>query len=195
MNKKMKPYKGYTATIEFDPDEMVLHGRVDHIRDVVTFHASSVAEVEREFAAAVDDYLELCSERNEEPERPYSGRFVLRIDPDLHRRIASVAGRNGTSINSWIVHALRASLDAESASQEREEALVERFASTVRSLMTEQEHAPKRGVARENTYLIRESSRATAPSDSTFHEQLRKLGHLNWAEQPDQPRSRKEELQ
>ena len=61
--EKMKAYKGYTATVEFDPDEMLLHGRVDNIRDVVTFHASSTADLQREFEAAVDDYLDFCSER------------------------------------------------------------------------------------------------------------------------------------
>lgn len=58
----MKPYRGYTATIEFDPDERVLHGRVDNIRDVVSFHAASVDQLQVAFEEAVDDYLEFCTE-------------------------------------------------------------------------------------------------------------------------------------
>jgi len=68
--KKTKPYKGYTATVEFDADEMVLHGRVDDIRDVVTFQASSADRVQPAFVEAVDDYLVLCDERGEEPDMP-----------------------------------------------------------------------------------------------------------------------------
>lgn len=108
---KMKPYKGYTATVEFDADEMLLHGRLDHLRDVVTFHASSVGELQREFEAAVDDYLDLCATRGEEPEKPYSGRFVLRLDPEMHCRVAIAADRKNVSINGWIVDAISAALE------------------------------------------------------------------------------------
>jgi predicted HicB family RNase H-like nuclease len=65
-----QPYKGYTATVEFDSDEMVLHGRVDGIRDVVTFQALSTDRVQPAFVEAVDDYLTLCDERGEEPHVP-----------------------------------------------------------------------------------------------------------------------------
>ena len=65
--EKTQPYKGYTATVEFDCDERVLHGRVDTIRDVVTFQASSVDDVQPALIEAVDDYLALCKERDEEP--------------------------------------------------------------------------------------------------------------------------------
>jgi len=113
--KKMKPYKGYTATVEFDPDEMVLHGRVDNIRDVVTFHAASVDGIEPAFAEAVDDYLSLCEERGEEPDRPFSGRFVLRLEPDLHRDLAVRASRDGKSLNAWIAAALQDAIAGEGA--------------------------------------------------------------------------------
>lgn len=105
--KKMRPYKGYTATVEFDPDEMLLHGRVDNLRDVVTFHAESVGGVQDAFHEALDDYLDLCSERGEEPDRPYSGRFVVRLDPDLHRLAASAAERGRVSLNAWVMQAVQ----------------------------------------------------------------------------------------
>ena len=65
--EKTQSYKGYTATVEFDRNELVLHGRVDTARDVVTFQASSAEGVQPAFIAAVDDYLALCEERDEEP--------------------------------------------------------------------------------------------------------------------------------
>lgn len=110
--KKMKAYKGYTATVEFDADEMVLHGRVDSIRDVITFHASSSDQVQAAFEEAIDDYLDLCETRGESPEQPFSGRFVLRVDPELHRKIAVQAAREGKSLNAWILRVLSAEIRA-----------------------------------------------------------------------------------
>lgn len=106
----MRPYKGYTATVEFDPDEMLLHGRVDNIRDVVAFHAESVSDLQNAFQEALDDYLDLCSERGEEPEKPYSGRFVVRFDPDLHRQAATAAERRRLSLNAWVIQAVQRAL-------------------------------------------------------------------------------------
>ena len=119
----MKKYKGYTATVQFDPDEMLLHGRIDNIRDVVTFHATSTSEVQREFEAAVDDYLAYCAEREEEPEKPYSGRILVRMEPELHRAFATTAERAGQSLNAWLVKAAEEAIhaparDAERAKQE-----------------------------------------------------------------------------
>ena len=90
--KKLRPYKGYTAIVEFDSDEMVLHGRLANLQDVVSFHAESVGQLHAAFEEAVDDYLNLCRERGEEPDRPYSGRFVVRLDPELHRPVPPLEG-------------------------------------------------------------------------------------------------------
>jgi predicted HicB family RNase H-like nuclease len=108
--KKMKPYKGYTATVEFDADEMVLHGRVENIRDVISFQAVSVDDLQSRFEEAIDDYLDLCSERGEQPEKPFSGKFVLRLDADLHREIALRSARERKSLNAWIVDVVSAAL-------------------------------------------------------------------------------------
>jgi predicted HicB family RNase H-like nuclease len=74
-----------------------------------------VEGLRREFRTSVDDYLEFCSELGREPERPYSGRFVVRIDPDLHRDAAWTAHRMGLSLDAWCVEAFerfRAECDA-----------------------------------------------------------------------------------
>lgn len=113
--KKMRSYKGYAATVEFDPDEMVLHGRIDNIRDVVTFQAESVSQLQSAFEEAVDDYLDLCAERGEEPGKPYSGRFVVRLNPDVHRRIAAEAERRRVSINTWLMEAVDRALGDDTA--------------------------------------------------------------------------------
>jgi predicted HicB family RNase H-like nuclease len=99
----MMEYHGYTARVEFDPDADLFHGHVLGLRDAVTFQGRSVAELRREFRHSVDDYLEFCASRGEEPERPFSGRVLLRMTPELHRAIALAAERAGVSLNAWIV--------------------------------------------------------------------------------------------
>ena len=95
-------YKGYTGIVEFDEESQVLFGRVIGLRDVITFEGDSVAEVIQAFHDSVDDYLEFCAERGESPEKPYSGQFVLRLDPQLHRELANAAEEQTTSLNAFI---------------------------------------------------------------------------------------------
>jgi predicted HicB family RNase H-like nuclease len=103
-------YRGYTASVMFDDEAEAFHGRVQHLRDVVTFESDSVDGLKREFRISVDDYLEFCQELGQEPERPYSGRFVLRLDPELHRDAVIAADRLGRSLNSWIATVLSQAL-------------------------------------------------------------------------------------
>jgi predicted HicB family RNase H-like nuclease len=99
-------HKGYTAIIEFDEESGTLFGRVIGLRDMITFQGESVAEVVQAFHDSVDDYLEFCVQRGESPEKPYSGQFVLRIDPLLHREIASTAEARRMSLNALIENVL-----------------------------------------------------------------------------------------
>jgi predicted HicB family RNase H-like nuclease len=98
----MLKYKGYTGRVEFDDEEGIFHGEVLDLRDVVTFQGRSVEEIEQAFRESVDDYLEYCSIRGEEPDKPFTGRFMLRLPPDLHRKAYVRAQREGKSLNQWI---------------------------------------------------------------------------------------------
>jgi predicted HicB family RNase H-like nuclease len=96
----MLEHKGYLGAVE--ADEGAFFGRVAGLRDVVTFEGTTFAEVERAFRASVDDYLAFCAARGEPPDRPYSGKIPLRVDPELHRRAAVQAQAAGVSLNRWI---------------------------------------------------------------------------------------------
>lgn len=98
----MMNYKGYIARVEFDDEASVFHGEVINTRDVITFQGQSVDELKRAFEASVDDYLAFCEKRGEEPEQPYSGKFMLRITPDQHRLAVQAAKKSGKSLNAWI---------------------------------------------------------------------------------------------
>ena len=115
----MMEYKGYMGKVEFDEDAGVLHGEVLGIRDVVTFQGESVQEIERAFRESVDDYLAFCTERGEEPDKPYSGKFMVRMDEGLHRQISQLAGRAGESLNTWVTERLREAAAARAARKPR----------------------------------------------------------------------------
>jgi predicted HicB family RNase H-like nuclease len=100
-------YKGYTGVVEFDEESGALFGHVIGLRDGITFQGESVAEVIRAFHDSVDVYLEFCAKRGESPEKPFSGQFVLRIDPKLHRALSHAAEERGMSLNSLVEESLR----------------------------------------------------------------------------------------
>ncbi len=112
----MMEYKGYIGKVEFDAEAHLFHGEVVGIRDVVTFQGESVAELEQAFRDSVDDYLDFCRERHEQPDKPCSGRFVVRIPPELHRRVNLLAAASGKSLNAWVAECLDRRIAAEWAS-------------------------------------------------------------------------------
>ncbi len=102
----MLKYKGYTGHAEFDDEAELFHGEVLDLRDVITFQGTSVEELEKGFRDSVDDYLEFCEERGEEPDRPFSGRLMLRLPPNVHRDVYVRARQEGKSLNQWIAEKL-----------------------------------------------------------------------------------------
>lgn len=104
----MKPmtYQDYTARIEYSEEDDCFVGHIAGIRDVVSFHGESVAELRAAFAEAVEDYLATCARAGITPQKPYSGRLLLRLPPELHAKLAMRAEAEGKSLNQWAVDAL-----------------------------------------------------------------------------------------
>ena len=103
-------YNGYHAVVTFDDEVGILHGEVIDTRDVITFQGKSVDELRQAFRDSVDEYLKICAERNQEPDKPFSGRVVLRMEPEIHRAAVTAAKIGETSLNSWIVGAVERQL-------------------------------------------------------------------------------------
>ncbi len=102
----MMRYKGYTGRVEYDDEAKIFHGEVLDTKDLITFQGSSVEEIENAFKDSIDDYLEFCRERKEKPDKPFSGKFVLRISSELHHKLYINANKSGKSINKWVVELL-----------------------------------------------------------------------------------------
>ena len=94
-------HRGYAAVIEFDPEDLILTGRIAGIRDRVGFHATTAEGIAEAFREAVDDYLETCAKLGKNPDRAYSGKVMIRVRPELHARIAAAAELSGKSLNQW----------------------------------------------------------------------------------------------
>jgi predicted HicB family RNase H-like nuclease len=99
-------YKSYEANVEFDEDADIFQGEVINLRDIITFQGRSIDELKRAFAESVDDYLAFCKARGEQPEKPFSGQFVVRAEPSLHKAMVTAAKRAGVSLNKWVTATL-----------------------------------------------------------------------------------------
>jgi predicted HicB family RNase H-like nuclease len=84
-------YKKYVATIEIDPNEGIIYGRVHGLKDSISFHTNDPARIKDEFHAAVDDYIAFCEDLGEKPEKPFNGSMLVRTTPEVHRQIAMAA--------------------------------------------------------------------------------------------------------
>ncbi len=129
-------YKAYTGVVELDEESGVLFGRVIGLRDVITFQGESVAEVTKAFHGSVDCYLDFCAKRGESPEKPYSGQFVLRVTPELHRELAHTALARATSLNALIEETLKTEFLQREQERSREAASSARVVSTAKKLPT-----------------------------------------------------------
>lgn len=99
-------YQGYNARIEFDAQDRLFVGHIAGIRDIVGFHGESVDELEAAFHEAVDDYLAACAKLGQSPNKPFTGRVMLRLPPDVHARASEAAELTGMSFNQWAARAL-----------------------------------------------------------------------------------------
>ncbi len=100
-------YKGYTARVEYDERDNIFVGRILGIRDMISFHGETVAELRAEFELAVKDYLVDCKQRGMHPEKPASGKLLLRVPPEVHGRALIAAQAAGKSLNQWATEALQ----------------------------------------------------------------------------------------
>lgn len=107
----MLEYKGYFGSLEYNDEDEVLHGRLEFIRDLVTYEGQDARCIKAAFQEAVDDYLKLCEDEGREPDVPLKGSFNVRPGRDLHRRAMLHAKRRGVNLNTVVSDALRRYLE------------------------------------------------------------------------------------
>jgi len=95
-------YKGYNAVVTFDDEAGIFYGEVVDLRDVITFQGTTADELRQAFHDSVEDYLDFCAARGEEPDKSFSGTVPLRMSPDLHRKVFVAAKSKGMSLNAFV---------------------------------------------------------------------------------------------
>ena len=98
-------YKGYSGTIEAQLESGNLFGKLAFIRDLVTYEAETIIDLEKEFKISVDQYLQDCEELNRKPNKPFKGSFNVRTGSELHR--AAVMAMDDMSLNAFVCEAIK----------------------------------------------------------------------------------------
>ena len=99
--------EGYNAKIEYDPELDMFRGEILGLNGGADFYGRNPKELRIEFKKSLNVFLEVCQEKGIEPRRHYSGKFNLRIPPELHEQLAIVAQAEGKSINALAQEALQ----------------------------------------------------------------------------------------
>jgi predicted HicB family RNase H-like nuclease len=100
--KNVLEHKGYTGTVEFNAEDEVFFGKLNGIRDVVSFEADSVIKLKKAFKDAVEDYIETCSKLGKDPDKEFKGSFNVRIKPRLHRLAVIKSTAMKISLNQFV---------------------------------------------------------------------------------------------
>lgn len=103
---------GFHARIDYDEETDLFRGEILGLNGGADFYGSSPEELRREFRRSLDVFFKVCREKGIEPRRQYSGRFNLRIPPDLHEQLALQAQAHHKSLNAYAQEALERSLAA-----------------------------------------------------------------------------------
>lgn len=106
MNELLK-YRNLIGSIEVDLRNKILHGKIIGIDDLISYEADNVDNLEKEFKAAADDYIETCKAIGKKYTKSYNGTFNVRINADLHKKAVMVAMHKGKSLNRLVEEAIQ----------------------------------------------------------------------------------------
>jgi predicted HicB family RNase H-like nuclease len=99
-------YKGYIGSVHYSDEDEIFHGKLEGIRDLVTYEGTDVLTLKRSFRHAVDEYVKMCQKKKKKPDVPFKGSFNVRVGPDLHKRAAVFAAGRSKKLNAVITEAL-----------------------------------------------------------------------------------------
>lgn len=105
--KNVMTIDGYQAVVSFDPELEMFRGEFVGLNGGADFYAKNITGLKREGATSLKVFLEACAEDGVEPRKPYSGKFVLRLDPKIHEAATVAAVAEGKSLNQWAAEAIR----------------------------------------------------------------------------------------
>ncbi len=104
-------HKGYIGSVHYSDDDEVFHGKLEGIRDLVSYEGTDVSSLKRAFFEAVDDYLSTCAKKKKQPDVPFKGSFNVRVGTDLHKKAALFAAEHKKKLNSVVSEAIEQYLE------------------------------------------------------------------------------------
>ena len=108
----MLEHKGYIGTVNYDDEVGIFYGEVTNSKDILSFQGYSLRQVKKAFRDSIEDYLKLCTEQGQELDTPFSGRFLVRLTPEQHRKIYNAANSTHKNFDSWVVEVLEKAAEA-----------------------------------------------------------------------------------
>ena len=104
--KRTLTYKGYHGSVEFSLEDNTLFGQVIDTNSLISYEGTTLDELKKDFENAIDDYLKMCEEHNEKPEKAYTGIFNVRLEPEMHKKLALYAKEHDESLNASVKNAV-----------------------------------------------------------------------------------------
>lgn len=98
---------GYQAVVTYDPEIQMFRGEFLGLNGGADFYAKDVKGLQREGKISLKTFLEACAEDGVDPRKQFSGKFVLRLDPETHEAAAIAAAAHGKSLNQWAVDTIK----------------------------------------------------------------------------------------
>ena len=115
MTDNILKYKDFYGSVDYSACDECFYGKLIGTNDLVTFEGDSVESLKSAFFEAVEDYLILCHEVGKKPQKVYRGSFNVRISPELHKKAAILATRDGISLNAFVEKAVLEAVNDEVA--------------------------------------------------------------------------------
>lgn len=109
--KDVLTYMEFIGVIHFSSKDDMFYGKIEGIKDLVTFEGKSVSQLKKSFKEAADDYIELCIKTKKEPAKSFKGTFNVRLTPDLHKKAYKIATTEGVSLNQFVQKAIEHEVD------------------------------------------------------------------------------------
>ncbi|MCA9962775.1 MAG: type II toxin-antitoxin system HicB family antitoxin [Anaerolineales bacterium] len=103
-------FNGYRAVIQYDPEINMFRGEFIGLNGGADFYATDIEGLRHEGELSLKVFLDMCAEDGVEPIKEYSGKFNLRVSPELHAELAVRAATTGKSLNQWVTDQLTQSI-------------------------------------------------------------------------------------
>jgi len=115
MNMNTLKYKGFIGSVEIEPDDLSLYGKVLGLdkKTLISYEGHDVAELEKDFHNAIDEYILYCEENNLPIHKSYSGSFNIRIPQSLHAKASELAAERGISLNAYVRNAIEKAVQSQ----------------------------------------------------------------------------------